>query len=145
MSTDTSENQISFSYNDSTNPSPLVIVVKYDGKIHDVPNDGTLTTFPLQTVPPVQNGLLAIIFRSDYYPLTLFCDGVNMWIPVLANDGGLATLIPFPYETEKNIQIYPISPYKNPGQASISVSAPKADLGIGVVIVGTSGLTDPLN
>lgn len=142
MSTGTTATAVSFTFNDSKSGSPIVIIVRYNGSSHTVANNDTPVVVYVEPAPPIQNALLSMIFRDDYYPLPLYCDGLMLGVPLLTNDGGPSILVPLHYGIETTLTVYPINPNRSPGQVDIVINEPTEDLGIGLLIVGTSGLSE---
>jgi hypothetical protein len=142
MSTGANETPISFTFNKPQAGSPIAITVRYNGISYVIPNDDIPVVVYVEQAPPIQNALLSMIFRNDYYPLPLYSDGATMGVPLIAGDGGPSILVPLPYGMETIVTVYPIDPARLPGQAHIVINPPTEDMGIGLLIVGTSGLSE---
>ncbi|HTF03866.1 MAG TPA: hypothetical protein VK826_07560 [Bacteroidia bacterium] len=145
MSTAAIATAVSFTFNDPKSDSPIYITVRYKESLHIIANNDVPVVVYVDQGPPIQNALLSMIFRDDYYPLPLYCDGLKMGVSLLAGDGEPSILVPFHYGIETAVTIYPIDPDRLPGEARIVINPPLGDMGIGLLIVGTSGLWEGEN
>lgn len=146
MSNGSVASEISFRYNvPNQDEGPPVITVSSCGSIYAILNDNVPVQVETGPVPPESNGMLVINFHDEFYPVILYFDGIDFWIPQMSPGGELATLTPFHYDTGKIFKVYSTDPDKKPGEARISIDSPTAKSEIGIVIVGTSGLTEPEN
>lgn len=91
---------------------------------------------------PLDNvGLFNITVSEAFFPLSLFFDGDQFCSPELSPDGVLMATTPLSSGKDIAVTVYNQS---DPGSCGmITVNFTSSADGIGVVIVGTSGLTDP--
>lgn len=95
-------------------------------------------------VPPPQiNGQFEMIFSDQYHPLVMYFDRGDFFIPQYHTDGTLKALTILSRLVETTMIIFPFSPDRVPG--SVVIRQSESEAGIGLVIVGTSGLTEPYN
>lgn len=142
MSTTPNLNCISFTYvepNDKNGPE--FIQVHYVEDEADVFKNGPTVAFQLKPQPPVSNGIFTLVFNPDYYPLNIFCDGNRVSIMIQAENGEIALLVPFDKLEETVITVFSISGANAPGEVRINIDDTKSESEIGIVIVGTSGLS----
>lgn len=142
MSTASAQTTINITYNEPNqeNGPPFIRAYSNSSEVI-VRKNGTTEGLTTGPVPPNENGIITLVFKEDYYPLNLYYDGENMSIPVQAEDGSIALLIPFLFESEMSITVFSVSGNGAPGQAGIQIVGSSGSAEIGIVIVGTSGLS----
>ena len=69
MNTTAIATAVSFTFNDQKSDSPIYITVRYKESSHIIANDDVPVVVYVEQGPPIQNALLSMIFRDDYYPL----------------------------------------------------------------------------
>jgi hypothetical protein len=144
MSNTSNQTTISFTYDDPNSiDGPPFIIVEYKGQPTFVVNNNTPVLVKMDPVPPVENGMLTMIFDEDFYPITLYFDGFSMWISALTDSGSFKFLIPFHFDTEMNIILFPLSAGQSQAEVRMIINGPPNQEEIGILIVGTGGLTEP--
>lgn len=144
MSTTPNLTVIKFSYieMDSKNGPPF-IRVKNNTREEPVIKNGPRVPFDLKAQPPISNGIFELIFNPDFYPLNIYCDGQELSILVQGDNGEMELLIPFNYSQETVIKVFSRSGENAPGEVRINIEDTSSESEIGIVIVGTSGLSVP--
>lgn len=129
-------NTINFQYGvPSPKPdSDKTITVTANGQSIELVKDG-----PVQQMDNVT--LFTVTVTDQFFPLSFFFDGNQFCAPEVSSDGALMATTPLSSGEDISVNVYNKS---NPDSCgTIMVNFTSSADGIGVVIVGTSGLTDP--
>jgi hypothetical protein len=136
MSKATLEHTVSFQYG-STHSAPEpdhVITMNANGQSVQLEENS-----PAVTEPNIS--LFSLNFGNNFYQLYLYFDGQQFNVPQLAGDNTLMALVPLPAGRDHLFVVYNQSDPTLTGTAIINFTV--SDNEIGVLIVGTGGLTDP--